>query len=93
MSPEQLRTGTDELTLPRHERADGLLHRRAPLVPIPAGRAHTVRNESGEDAVAYVIFAPGAEMERFARAAGELAAVGAPDPWPSWRSPSAAGSR
>ena len=50
------------------------------VVPIPAGRAHTVRNESGDDAVAYVIFAPGAEMERFARAAGELAAAGAPDP-------------
>jgi oxalate decarboxylase/phosphoglucose isomerase-like protein (cupin superfamily) len=43
------------------------------VVAIEGGREHTVRNESAEDAVAYVVFAPGAEMERFIRAAHELA--------------------
>jgi mannose-6-phosphate isomerase-like protein (cupin superfamily) len=42
------------------------------VVHIPAGRAHTVRNESDEDATAYVVFAPGAPMERFFRAAAAL---------------------
>lgn len=42
------------------------------VVPIPGGRAHTVRNESGADARAYVVFAPGTEMERFVRAVGGL---------------------
>lgn len=42
------------------------------VVHIPAGRAHTVRNESLADALAYVVFAPGAEIERFVRAAGAL---------------------
>ena len=43
------------------------------VVPIPGGRAHTIRNESGAEARAYVVFSPGAEMERFVRAAGALA--------------------
>jgi len=43
------------------------------VVHIPAGRAHTVRNESGQEASAYVVFSPGAEMEAFLRAAGALA--------------------
>ena len=49
------------------------------VVGIPGGRAHTVRNESGAGVVAYVVFAPGAEMERFVRAAGALAAPSSAD--------------
>jgi oxalate decarboxylase/phosphoglucose isomerase-like protein (cupin superfamily) len=48
------------------------------VVHIPGGRAHTVRNESDRDALAYVVFTPGAEIERFMRAAGELGARGEP---------------
>ena len=48
------------------------------IVHIPGGRAHTVRNESGSDASAYVVFAPGTEMESFLRSAGELASDGPP---------------
>src|SRR3712207_2694595 len=40
------------------------------VVHIPGGRAHTVRNESAAEALAYVVFAPGAEMERFVREIG-----------------------
>jgi mannose-6-phosphate isomerase-like protein (cupin superfamily) len=47
------------------------------VVHIPGGAAHTVRNESEEEALAYVVFSPGAEMERFVRTA---AALEAPDP-------------
>ena len=49
------------------------------VVPIPGGRAHTVRNESGAEALAYVVFAPGSEIEQFMRAAGALAAPGPAD--------------
>ena len=38
------------------------------VVHIPGGVAHTVRNESGAEARAYVVFSPGDEMERFVRA-------------------------
>jgi len=48
------------------------------VVHIPAWRRHTVRNESDADALAYVVFAPGIEIERFMRAAGALAS-GEPD--------------
>ncbi|MGI8781543.1 MAG: hypothetical protein ACR2L8_15495 [Solirubrobacteraceae bacterium] len=48
------------------------------MVHIPGGRAHTVRNESDAEALAYVVFAPGTEIERFMRAAGALATDGAP---------------
>jgi oxalate decarboxylase/phosphoglucose isomerase-like protein (cupin superfamily) len=48
------------------------------VVHLPAGRAHTVRNESGAEALGYVVFSPGAAMERFVRAAGALPASGAP---------------
>ena len=41
-------------------------------VPIAAGREHTIRNESSEEAVAVAVFSPGEEMEGFARAAGNL---------------------
>lgn len=59
--------------------------RRLPLAPgevihIPGGRAHTVRNESGEEAVAFVVFAPATGIEHFLRAAAALAADGPPAP-------------
>ena len=60
------------------EDADGVVRRTAAgpgtVVPIPGGHAHTVRNESGAAARAYVVFSPGAPMERFMRAAAALAA-------------------
>jgi mannose-6-phosphate isomerase-like protein (cupin superfamily) len=42
------------------------------VVHIPGGVAHTIRNESDAEASAYVVFAPGAPMERFVRAAAAL---------------------
>jgi oxalate decarboxylase/phosphoglucose isomerase-like protein (cupin superfamily) len=48
------------------------------VVHLPGGRAHTVRNESGADAGGFVVFAPGAAIERFVRAAGALAGAGPP---------------
>jgi hypothetical protein len=42
------------------------------VVHIPGGREHTVRNESGAEAAAYVTFTPGAPMEAFIRAAAAL---------------------
>jgi oxalate decarboxylase/phosphoglucose isomerase-like protein (cupin superfamily) len=48
------------------------------VVHIPGGRAHTVRNESDDDAFAYVVFTPGAEIEQFLRTAGMLALTGEP---------------
>lgn len=48
------------------------------VVPLGGGTPHTIRNETGEDAVAFVVHAPGAPMEGFARAATELAAQGPP---------------
>lgn len=50
------------------------------VVHIPGGRLHTVRNESHSDASAYVVFAPGTDMEQFLRAADRLTAAGPPDP-------------
>ena len=47
------------------------------VVAIPSGREHTIRNESRAEALAYVVFAPGSEIESFMRAADELAARGA----------------
>jgi mannose-6-phosphate isomerase-like protein (cupin superfamily) len=38
------------------------------VVPLAGGVPHTVRNESDEDAVAFVVHAPGAPMEGFLRA-------------------------
>ena len=59
------------------EGKDGSVTRRVAgpgaVVPIGAGLEHTVRNESDEEAEAVVVFSPGAPMERFARAAAELA--------------------
>jgi mannose-6-phosphate isomerase-like protein (cupin superfamily) len=48
------------------------------VVHIPGGRAHTVRNESGADALAYVVFTPASGFESFVRAAAQLAADGVP---------------
>jgi oxalate decarboxylase/phosphoglucose isomerase-like protein (cupin superfamily) len=42
------------------------------VVAIPGGREHTIRNESGAEARAMVVFTPGEAMEGFARGAGEL---------------------
>jgi oxalate decarboxylase/phosphoglucose isomerase-like protein (cupin superfamily) len=50
------------------------------VVAIPSGREHTIRNESHGDALAYVVFAPGSEIERFTRAADELDAQGTAAP-------------
>jgi oxalate decarboxylase/phosphoglucose isomerase-like protein (cupin superfamily) len=44
------------------------------VIAIPGGRRHTIRNESRAEALAYVVFAPGTEIEAFMRAADELAA-------------------
>ena len=48
------------------------------VVPLAGGTPHTIRNESNADAVAFVVHAPGAPMERFTRAAAALAADGPP---------------
>ena len=45
-------------------------------VALAGGVAHSVRNESGADATAFVVHAPGAPMEGFVRAAAALAAEG-----------------
>jgi hypothetical protein len=50
------------------------------VVAIAGGREHTIRNESQEEALAYVVFAPGREVERFTRAADDLAGDGAAGP-------------
>jgi mannose-6-phosphate isomerase-like protein (cupin superfamily) len=48
------------------------------VVPLAGGAAHTIRNESTADAVAFVVHAPGPPMEGFLRAGAALAAVGEP---------------
>jgi mannose-6-phosphate isomerase-like protein (cupin superfamily) len=66
----------DRGTLTMYLERDGVAERRfagpGDVVHIPGGLPHTVRNESGEEAAAYVVFAPGAPMERFIRAAAAL---------------------
>jgi len=49
-------------------------------VAIAGGREHTVRNESGYEALAFAVYAPGARMEAFAHAAASLAEAGPPTP-------------
>ncbi len=56
------------------------VRREGAMVAIPAGREHTIRNESDAPARAFVVFAPGGEMERFARAAHRLGADGSSAP-------------
>jgi mannose-6-phosphate isomerase-like protein (cupin superfamily) len=57
--------------------ADGTVSRAVAgpgsTVPIAGGLEHTIRNESGEDADAVVVFSPGEPMERFFRAAADSA--------------------
>lgn len=48
------------------------------VVPLAGGTPHTIRNESTMDAIAFVVHAPGAPMEGFARSAAALAADGPP---------------
>jgi mannose-6-phosphate isomerase-like protein (cupin superfamily) len=48
------------------------------VVPLAGNTPHTVRNEGGTDAVAFVVHAPGAPMEGFSRAVAALAAEGEP---------------
>ena len=47
-------------------------------MPLAGGTAHTIRNESDVDAVAFVVHAPGKAIEGFSRAAAALAANGEP---------------
>jgi mannose-6-phosphate isomerase-like protein (cupin superfamily) len=49
------------------------------VVPLAGGVPHTIRNESGGDAVAFAVHAPGAPMEGFMRAVVAAAAAGPPD--------------
>jgi mannose-6-phosphate isomerase-like protein (cupin superfamily) len=46
--------------------------RAGDVVPLAGRTPHTVRNESGEDAVAFVVHAPGGPMENFMRAVAAL---------------------
>jgi mannose-6-phosphate isomerase-like protein (cupin superfamily) len=48
------------------------------VVPLAGGTPHTIRNESGAGAAAFVVHAPGAPMEGFLRAGAALAADGNP---------------
>ena len=48
------------------------------VMPLTGGTPHTIRNESDDDAVAFVVHAPGGAMEGFSRAAATLAACGGP---------------
>lgn len=48
------------------------------VVPLAGGTPHTIRNESGACAAAFVVHAPGAPMEGFLRAGAALAAGGNP---------------
>jgi quercetin dioxygenase-like cupin family protein len=67
---ELYRVEDGELTF--HLGGDRLRAAAGSVVAIPGGQEHTVRNESDREARAFVVFSPGAEMERFIRAAGEL---------------------
>lgn len=52
--------------------------RAGDAVPLTGGTPHTIRNESDSDAVAFMVHAPGAAMEEFARAGAALAEAGDP---------------
>lgn len=62
--------------------ADGVTRRRiaraGETVTMAGNVPHTVRNESGADAVAFQVHAPGGPMEGFTRSAARLAADHAP---------------
>jgi len=74
-SAETYRVERGELAIYRAGH-DGALERTlagpGAVVHIRGGREHTVRNESGGEAAAYVTFTPGAPMEAFIRAAAAL---------------------
>ncbi len=55
-----------------------VIARAGDTVPLKGGTPHTIRNESGADAVALVVHAPGPPMEQFSRAVAKLAAAGEP---------------
>jgi quercetin dioxygenase-like cupin family protein len=72
---ELYRVRTGELAIYLEGRDGGVTRTVAgpgSVVPIAGGLEHTVRNETDEEAEAIVLFTPGEQMERFARAAGEL---------------------
>jgi mannose-6-phosphate isomerase-like protein (cupin superfamily) len=46
--------------------------RSGDVVPLAGRTPHTIRNESAEDAFAFVVHAPGAPMEQFLRAVAAL---------------------
>jgi mannose-6-phosphate isomerase-like protein (cupin superfamily) len=72
-APHELYRGVaGEFTI--HFEDEQVTLRPGEVVHIPGGAAHTVRNETGEEARAFVVFSPGAEMERFVRAAADLVA-------------------
>ncbi len=48
------------------------------VMPLTGGTPHTIRNESDDEAVAFVVHAPGGAMEGFSRAAATLAASDKP---------------
>jgi hypothetical protein len=50
--------------------------RAGETVPLAGGTPHTVRNESGADAIAFVVHTPGAPMEGFVRAVAAQVADG-----------------
>jgi mannose-6-phosphate isomerase-like protein (cupin superfamily) len=68
----RIERGTLTLYLDRDGVRERLTAGPGDVVHIPGGVAHTVRNESTDEALAYVVFAPGAPMERFIRAAAAL---------------------
>jgi quercetin dioxygenase-like cupin family protein len=65
-SAEVYRVERGELTIYRED--ERIAAREGAVVHIAGGVPHTVRNESDAAAHAYVVFAPGTEMERFVRA-------------------------
>lgn len=52
--------------------------RAGQVMSLAGGTPHTIRNESEQDAVAFVVHSPGGAMEGFTRAAAALAADGQP---------------
>jgi oxalate decarboxylase/phosphoglucose isomerase-like protein (cupin superfamily) len=71
---EVYRVEGGEFTLYVEDAAGGLARVVAgpgSVVPIPGGRAHTVRNEGRAEARAHVVFAPGGDIERFLLAAAD----------------------
>ena len=70
-SEEVYRLEHGELTIYLEDDAGEVQRIRATpgaVVHVPGARAHTVRNESAAEARAYVVFAPGTEIEGFLRA-------------------------